>query len=92
MRVHQHGLRVCVADYANSAVAYKLVQLGFKTRPEICVFKIVDATIESQFFRIRGHTASSGSHMRLIICAVKQIGHARLLRHCAKKTAHNASI
>jgi hypothetical protein len=63
MAVHEHGLRIGITDYSDTAGAFKLIEFVLKLAPEIIVFKVMDAPEETLFKAVSGHTGAACSQM-----------------------------
>ena len=83
MRRYDQRLGLIVADDTDTAVAAHLGDVSLEFRPELRGRDVVDEPRVG--FRVPyGETASTRAEVRVIICAVKQVGDAILVRDCSK--------
>ena len=90
MAVYEHWLGICIRDDTYTAIPNEAVQFRFKTGAEICIFKIVNTSVESILRRKRSHAATACAKMRLVVRTIEKVCNTWLLRHCAKKATHTS--
>ena len=88
--VQDKGLCVRVADDSDAGgCSGEAVQTRFKFGAEIGVLQIVDGAREVFVLGIVGsQTASSRAEVRIVVCAIEQVGNALFLRNRSEKASH----
>ncbi|MPM55821.1 hypothetical protein SDC9_102618 [bioreactor metagenome] len=58
MRIYNNRLRLCIADYTDTTIPGKTLDIVFKFIPEVPIFQTVNCPLKSFFFREKSQTRS----------------------------------
>ena len=88
MGVYDYRLGIGVAYHPYAGISDKAVELVLELWTEIIAFDAVNHSVEAILPVERHHPGAFCAQVRMIVGAVKNIGHTRLLTDGAKKTSH----